>query len=114
MSDHLILVHFMQDFGRMGDIECLFITTPDRLAKTEGRTIYLGEVLGKHSNINVEMDDDNTRIISDDQEKIKWLQSLMMAGNRKDVSILPIGWNLVEYAEEQMAEENDQDDEEDE
>jgi hypothetical protein len=111
LEESLVLVHVMQLYGRSGDIECLFVTTQERLAKAKGFDIMLGEVLGKHSDISIEMDDDNTRIVSYDQEKIKWLQSLRMFGDRKDVSILPIGWNLVEYAEEQMAESDDPDDE---
>ncbi len=99
----------------MGDIECLFVTTPDRLARAIGYDIMLGEVLGKHSEISVEMSDENTRIVSDDQEKIKWLQSLKSKDHYGwEAPVIPVGWDLVECAEGQKAESTDLDDDEDE
>ena len=90
MEDPLILVRYERHHGRMGDIECLFTTTQARLARAMGYRIRLGEVLGKHSEIMATMCEDNTTIMSDDQEKIEWLLGL---------GILPIGWDLVEMAE---------------
>jgi hypothetical protein len=114
-EEPLILVHVLENVGRMGDIECLFVTTPDRLARAKGYDVMLGEVLGKHSEISIEMDDNNTTIVSDDQEKIKWLQSLKSRDHYgRDAPVIPVGWDLVKCAEEQKAEETGQDDEQDE
>lgn len=101
-DEPLILVHFFKHFGRMGDIECLFVTTHKKLKKIMGQRISLGEALGKHSEVIVVMNDGNTKIVSEDQEKIIWLVNI---GN-----VIPVGWNLVETAEEQMDEESDPDD----
>lgn len=90
MADPLILVRYERNHGRIGSIECLFATTQARFDKAKGYQIRLGEVLGKHSEIMATMCEDNTTIMSDDQEKIEWLLGL---------GILPIGWDLVEMAE---------------
>jgi hypothetical protein len=106
MSEQLILAHFFERVSKMGDIECLFITTEKKLAAQMGRKISLGDALGKHSDIIVEMDTNNTEIISRDQENIKWLQGLQITGPNWSTGqkAVPIGWNLVEESEWQRAE----------
>jgi hypothetical protein len=100
MEEPLILVRYEQHHGRMGDIECLFATTQARLTKAMGYRISLGDALGKHSQIMATMCEDNTTIMSDDQDKIDWLQGL---------GILPVGWDLVEMAEEEREEDRIED-----
>lgn len=108
-----ILVHFYESCGRMGDIECLFVTTQEQLDKAKGFDIMLGEVLGKHSEVSVTMDDDNTRVVSADQEFIDKLLAIELPKDwGRKVPMIPIGWDLVECAEGQKAEETDPDDEE--
>lgn len=85
-----ILVRYERNHGRMGSIEALFVTTEARLKAAMGYKVELGEVLGKHSEIMATMCEDNTTVMSDDQDKIDWLQSL---------GILPVGWDLVEMVE---------------
>jgi hypothetical protein len=107
MNDPLILVHFLEHISRMGTIECLFVTTQAKLDAQMDYEIELGSCLGKHSEIYVTMDEDNTRVVSEDQEKIAWLVSL-----KSDVcNLLPVGWDLVETAEELRLERGEEDEE---
>ncbi len=94
-KNELILVKFKKSFGRMGDIECCFITTHAKLIDSMERRIALGDALGKHSDITVMMDKENTKIVSSDQNLIGMMNSL---------DLLPIGWDLVELELEQRAE----------
>lgn len=40
------------DFGRAGDLSGLFVATQEEVDGAEGKLIYFGEVLGKHSHIS--------------------------------------------------------------
>ncbi len=45
------LYSFNWDCGRMGNIDGLFIAEPEEVKAAVGKELYLGEVLGKHSEI---------------------------------------------------------------
>lgn len=47
----LVLVKYYEEFGRMGDLEGIFVCTRDELESLNGIDIYFGEVLGKHSEV---------------------------------------------------------------
>lgn len=45
---------FSEDYGRMGDVEGLFIATEEEIDKfLVGKEISFGEILGKHSEISI-------------------------------------------------------------
>ena len=71
------LYRFFWDCGRMGDIESLFIATPAEVAEALGKYVYLGEALGKHSEISGVLEACDLELISDDQEKIEWLSEIL-------------------------------------
>lgn len=72
----LKLYRFYWDCGRMGSVEGLFISTDDEVKLAIGKYVYLGEVLGKHSEVCGTLDAEDIDVISDDQEKITWLRSI--------------------------------------
>jgi hypothetical protein len=76
MSD-LLLVQFNQDCGRMGDIEGLFVCAEEDLNNVIGKEVYYGEILGKHSEIYGTLRQSNINVVSKDQDKIKWLVSVI-------------------------------------
>lgn len=45
------LYRFHWDCGRQGDINGLFVADTEAVAAAIGRSVYFGEVLGKHSDI---------------------------------------------------------------
>ena len=57
---------FFWDCGRMGEVEGLFLSTEEAIAETIGKVIYLGEVLGKHSEIYGPLDEGDVTLITDD------------------------------------------------
>lgn len=63
------------DCGRMGEIEGVFVSTPDEVARITGKEIYFGEILGKHSEISEVMTVDNLKLISIDEEAIKLIEA---------------------------------------
>lgn len=65
------LYKYKENFGRMGNLEGVFVADSDdviKLRKLMGSHIYLGEVLGKHSEVYASLDDvyelsDNPEIV---------------------------------------------------
>ncbi len=51
MNTNIKLWKFHWDVGRMGDLEGLFLATEEDVKSLIGKTVWFGEVLGKHSDI---------------------------------------------------------------
>ena len=65
-----VLYAFYWDAGRMGELEGLFISTKEEISKNIGKKVYLGEVLGKHSEVYGTFDETDIGIVSEDQDFI--------------------------------------------
>lgn len=63
--------------SRGGCIESVFAATDDEIIKIKSKTIYLGEVLGKHSEISVDIEDDELEILSEDQGFIAQFEKII-------------------------------------
>ena len=57
------LYKFYLDYGRMGDLEGLFIAEEEDVKEIIGTTVNFGEVLGKHSWVEEEMSEDMFTVI---------------------------------------------------
>jgi hypothetical protein len=88
----LKLYSFYWDCGRCGNLEGLFIAEESEVDKILGKKVYFGEVLGKHSEVSGIIDDGDITIVSEDQEKVEWLENLLGSS----VS----GYNPLDYYEE--------------
>jgi hypothetical protein len=75
------LYKFFEDCGRTGCLEGLFLEEAETVEKYIGRVAYFGEVLGKHSDICVEVTNDNIELISDDQKLINILSEIYSNGH---------------------------------
>lgn len=69
----LKLYKFNFNCGRMGNIESVFIADDEAVKNIIGNEVYFGEVLGKHSEIYVELKERQFTEKSDNQELIKEL-----------------------------------------
>lgn len=77
------IYQFHEDFGRMGEVSGTFIEDKE-LVETViefEHEVYLGEVLGKHSDISVELTKDNVTMLSDNPEHIKLLREIFKGDN---------------------------------
>lgn len=88
----LKLYKFYWDCGRMGDVEGLFIADDEYVKAQIGKTVYFGEILGKHSEVYGTLDEDDLQVLSDDKEFIEKIISIF--GDN-----LPIGYNPLSYIE---------------
>jgi hypothetical protein len=62
------LYKFETYFGRMGSLEGIFIEDKERVKSAIGRTVYFGEVLGKHSEVILKLKAEDFKEITDDPE----------------------------------------------
>ena len=76
-----MLYEFYWDCGRMGEIHGMFIADEKDVEKIKGEEIYLGEVLGKHSEIFGTIDDGDIVVRSSDQHLIEQLLVIWPGGN---------------------------------
>lgn len=88
------LYSFFWDCGRMGEVEGLFVADKKEVESQIGREVYFGEILGKHSDIYGTLNKEDLSLLSEDQEKIEWLVSVI---DHPTIS----GFNPLEYIEEE-------------
>jgi len=96
---NMILVRFFYDCGRMGDVEGLFVTNTDALHNIYGKEVYLGEILGKHSEVIVKCKESNFEVLSDDKDKIEWLINITGDETITGINPLPYYDDQVIYSE---------------
>jgi len=86
----LKLYSFYWDCGRNGGVEGLFIADSELVESMIGKRVYFGEILGKHSEVYGDLETKDLTVLSEDEEKIKWLKELFQS-----VSIS--GYNPLNY-----------------
>lgn len=94
-----VLAKFYWNCGRSGKIDGLFIAEKSKIEAAHGKHVYLGEVLGKHSDIYGDLDEEDITIISEDPVIIETLSNLF-----EDDTIS--GFNPLEYIQEEEDEED--------
>lgn len=94
MSDKKLLVNFHIDCGRMGELDGLFVTTQDALNAAYGKTFYMGDVLGKHSEISEELDPSHITVLDADDDFIEKFTAIV----GRDIGVNPLDY--IEETEE--------------
>jgi hypothetical protein len=90
MHDQL-LVAFYADM-RYGSVEGLFVTTEPELLAAYGKVAYLGEILGKHSEVIYTIDPTDFRIVSRDQKLIGMITNEFESHDLSGIN--PLGYDL--------------------
>ena len=65
---------FFWDCGRMGELYGLFLATDEDVKAAIGKRAYFGEVLGKHSEIEGEVEEADITLVSDDPAVVKVIE----------------------------------------
>lgn len=65
------LYRFHWDCGRMGDVEGVFVAEEAEIAAAMGKTVSLGEALGKYSDVHGTLDPEDLTVLTDDQSFIE-------------------------------------------
>jgi hypothetical protein len=65
---------FFADFGRMGDLSGVFVAKAEDVENIIGQEVYFGEVLGKHSEVVMTIEDDNFTLVTNDEKFIEMFE----------------------------------------
>mgnify|MGYP003442854302 CR=1 FL=1 len=87
------LYKYQESFGRMGDLDGVFVLDQEQYDRGMGMDIYLGEVLGKHSEITATTSEKTITELTDDQE---FIERAIAYG------IVPSGVNPFGYIDEEL------------
>lgn len=68
------IYRFSVDLGRSGELEGIFVEDPKNIDKIIGTTIHFGEILGKHSDVSFEIEDDMFTLVTDDGDAVDMFQ----------------------------------------
>jgi hypothetical protein len=85
------------DCGRMGNIDGVFLASDDEIKEVIGKTVYFGEALGKHSEVEAVIEEKELTEITSNQAVIFELHR-SIEGNTL------CGYNPVEYYADQIGE----------
>jgi hypothetical protein len=73
------IYRFHWDCGRQGDLDSIFIATPEEVEDIIGKRVWFGEILGKHSEVYGVIDRGEITLISNDQEFTSKFEQIMGA-----------------------------------
>lgn len=65
------LYKFEWDVGRAGAVVGVFAASPEDVEEVIGKTVYFGEILGKHSQVHGVLEEIDLTVISENPEFIK-------------------------------------------
>jgi hypothetical protein len=64
---------YEQYFGRMGSLSSVFVASDEDIERLKKRCrVYLGEVLGKHSEVTATADDKTIKVLTDDKAVVSF------------------------------------------
>lgn len=79
---------FYQDFRRQGDMQSIFLATPDEVEKAMGKRAYFGEALGKHSEVWCDLHEGNITLVSDSPDVVKVITDHQLTSGRNPLYYL--------------------------
>lgn len=71
MSNKRYLYQLQEYFGRMGEVEGLFVATEEEIRSIMGQDASFGEILGKHSYVEFEITEHNVTKVDIDSESVE-------------------------------------------
>lgn len=80
---------FHWDCGRNGSLRGTFVADSSKIESSISKFVYFGEVLGKHSQIQGVLTEEDFTLVSDKPEHVDWFISLDLAN----------GFNPFDYLE---------------
>jgi hypothetical protein len=74
------IYEFYWNCGRMGSVEGTFIADSEEVDNAIGKSLYFGEILGKHSEVYGTLDEGDIVLKTQDQGFIKLFEEIMGEG----------------------------------
>lgn len=82
------LYKFNLDCGRQGNLQGLFVATPQEMNQLMGKSVSFGEVLGKHSYVEATMESKMFTMIEDDSDKVEWFEKVVRSTGHSPLDYL--------------------------
>lgn len=70
------LYEYLENFGRMGTLSGRMLLTDEEHAGLLGKSIWVGDELGKHSEVEVTFSNETVRLVTDNQEFLAMAEKL--------------------------------------
>lgn len=96
----LAVFKYRQDFGRAGSVRGVFVESKSDVQAAMGMEAYLGEALGKHSEVVADINDDTIKMISDDPAVVKIVLDHDLCVGFNPMEYLPVDWRSEVYGAE--------------
>jgi hypothetical protein len=84
----LKLYKYEADFDCFGSLDGIFVADDVDIANAIGRSVYFGEILGKHSEVTDDLTEDSFEVVTDDQDFIQKFQALGCESGWNPVKLL--------------------------
>jgi len=68
------IYRFKCDCGRMGELSGIFVADSDDVKTLIGTYVYFGEVLGKHSEVEGEIEEDEIELVTDNESCVEMFE----------------------------------------
>jgi len=72
------IYRLIDDQGRGGEVEGIFTADSDDIERIMNTSVYFGEILGKHSNVEVFLDDKTLQLVTDVPSVVRNFQKYNM------------------------------------
>lgn len=82
----LKLYKYFEDFGRMGYLSGVFVADDADVEEAMGEEVYLGEVLGKHSEVTATVSDETIKVLTDDAKFIQKFSQIGASSGTNPIS----------------------------
>ena len=94
-----------EHWGRGYSVEGVFLATPEQVAAAVGKTVRLGEICGKHSDIKLTIEPDTIKLVTSVPSEVDLIRRLELTRGVDPIATL---------AEQDDDEDDDDDDDDDE
>ena len=98
------IYEFYWDCGRQGSVEGVFIEDSELVDMCIGKSVYFGEILGKHSEVYGTLDSSDLKVLTDDQEFVAMFQKILGSSWQS-------GYNPIDTIIERVEDDEDEEDE---
>ena len=85
------LYRFSLEWGRMGTLAGIFTACPEVLETAYGKHVYLGEALGKHSEIYFNLAPDMITLVESEARFVDWFDTVVGGSGINPLHYLPEG-----------------------
>ena len=82
------LYRFSLDYGRMGSLDGLFTADSADVERLLGQEVYLGEALGKHSEVSFTYEEGILEVVCEDQDFLAKMKEYGMSGGISGYNII--------------------------